>query len=118
MLNTGEEKARTACESHASFVDSNEMGDCGGGFSLAHLLGLFSSDSSSQFFCWGRAGYVVDPERWDAGCAGGCVVHVSVSLEGSQPAAGPESGRAAPGWPGSSTDCSPAPAERFSLLVL
>lgn len=38
--------------------------------------------------------------------------------EGSQSAAGPETGRAAPDWPASSADCSPAPAGSFSLLVL
>lgn len=83
MLNTGE-KARTACESHVSFIDGNEMGDGGGGFSLAHLFGLFSSDSSSQF-CWGIAGYAVDPEPWDAGCAGGCVVPCGCVVAGGEP---------------------------------
>lgn len=37
---------------------------------------------------------------------------------GSQSAAGPETGRAALGWPVSSADCFPAPAGSFSLLVL
>lgn len=74
-----------ACESHVSFVDGGEMGDGGGGFSLTHLFfGLFSSDSSSQFR-GGIAGYAVDPEPWDAGCAGGCVVPCGCVVAGGEP---------------------------------
>lgn len=73
-----------ACASLTSLVDGNEMGDCGGGLSLAHLFSLFSSDSSSQC-CGGIAGYAVDPEPWDAGCAGGCVVPCDCVVAGGEP---------------------------------
>jgi hypothetical protein len=51
------------CQCQVSFAASNEMD--GHGFSLAHMLHLFSSDSRSQF-CPGIGGYVVGPETWDA----------------------------------------------------
>lgn len=72
------------CESHVSSVDSNEMGD--GRWCLASTSLRSVQFRQQQPVLWGGiAGYAVDPEPWDAGCAGGCVVPCGCVVAGGEP---------------------------------
>lgn len=67
------------------FAASNEMGDCGGGFSLGHHLPVCSVQTAAASSAGGIGGYAVGPEPWDAGWAGGCVVPCGCVVAGGDP---------------------------------